>query len=62
MKKQATLTIVMLIALAIYFGYYAVCFIALNPGGYESIICPILSIGCIIASIEQVKNLKTKKS
>lgn len=62
MRTQRLLTIAALIALASYFGYWAIQFIGINPVGYEAIACSVITIVAIPAIVEQVRNLKTRKS
>lgn len=63
MKAQAITTIILLIGLAIYFGYWSFQYITFKPISIEC----ISSIAIVVASIggiaEQYRNsIKTKKS
>lgn len=61
--KATTRTIIIILAIvAIYFGYWAIQFIAINPTCFESILCSIATIASVIAIAEQYRKLKTKKS
>lgn len=58
MKTQAITTIVLLAGVAIYFGYWAVQFIAINPTCFESIMFSAGTFASIMAIREQYRNFK----
>lgn len=60
MKAQAITTIVLLTGVAIYFGYWAVQFIAINPTCFESIMFSSGTLASIMAIREQYRNYQRK--
>lgn len=60
MKAQAITTIVLLTGVAIYFGYWAAQFIAINPTCFESIMFSAGTFASIMAIREQYRNYQRK--
>ena len=58
MKTQAITTIVLLTGVAIYFGYWAAQFLAINPTCFESIMFSAGTLASIMAIREQYRNFK----
>lgn len=60
MKAQAITTIVLLTGVAIYFGYWAAQFIAINPTCFESIMFSAGTFASLMAIREQYRNYQRK--
>ena len=63
MKAQAITTIILLVGLACYFGYWGIQYIAFRPFSIECISCMAIAIASIGGIAEQYRNnIKIKKS
>jgi hypothetical protein len=60
MKAQAITTIVLLTGVAIYFGYWAAQFLAINPTCFESIMFSAGTLASVMAIREQYRNYQRK--